>query len=73
MTTGQAVAYNLFESLKETTDEQTAIDMLNRINDLIIKNPEKVKKITSKEFRNKFDDGKPFSALKATELIIYFS
>lgn len=70
MSKGQALAYNLFEALKEITSEEKAENALNFINKIVVENPEKVKKVFSDEFTNEFNDGQPMNAQKASKFFL---
>jgi hypothetical protein len=69
MTDLQACAYNVAQSLEATIGQDRSVDLLNWLNGMILKNPDKLKKIVSPEFKKKFDDGKAFSTEKAIMLI----
>ena len=70
MTTGQALSYNIYESLKEITNEERAIKALNFIQKLIIENPQKVEKIFSDEFESQFNDGQEMTQAKVMKFVI---
>ena len=70
MTTGQALSYNIYESLKEITNEEKAIKALNYIQKIIVENPKKVEKIFSGDFLNGLNTDQKMSQGEVMNFVI---